>query len=152
MKYVVLETIPVKGCIKGAVVESTDYKGVDFSDTKFFELQSFGKYPDRTQVVYNGLLCEVLGSKQNALKTRVYKLQNVFQSGRFDNVAEASLTAPTFFHFINSDGQVCRDFEERLTLKKASLEWRKASGNYFETSADANEMKKAILVAAIGAK
>jgi hypothetical protein len=84
--------------------------------------------------------------KSAVLRGGGYRYTVRFENGKqFTDMTESELKTATIYYFINSEGVVCRDFEERSNLTRQALEWRRITGNYFASSDIANECKQSIL-------
>lgn len=134
MKYLVVKSLPIIGFEKGKVVDSELVTGVDFSNTEYFEPYVESKFKVDELVVYHGILCKVIKFLPGKSKSfNNYDLKDVNSGMRYQSAPECNLSTPTLFWFINSDGVICRDFEERGRINKAGLAWKKKIGNYFKS-------------------
>lgn len=150
--YIVIAPLPIKSVKVGSIIEVTteNLNIINFSDTKFFKKYIKPLY-DKGQKVYiskNKQVHYILNEPTlNAKGEWVYTVSespypnNVrFSSSKYE-VTEKNIKPSCSFWFINSNGIICEDFENRPGLNKEGLHWKKSSGNFFPTKAAAQAHK-----------
>jgi len=149
IKYIVKKDIPFKPTPlkKGDVIDSSFefIKYLDLSDNDFFM-----RY---IEPIYT-LGEELLYTEFN--KTEVYNVTSVSGDGKYTirngsgklvNITDKTknVKPPKRFWFINSNGIISQDFEERKNINFLGLEYKKITGNYFLTQEDAISHKKYLI-------
>lgn len=132
MRYIVKKQIPIAGGLKkGYVIDSSHaiYSNLDFSDKEFFEPYPEQLYEINQEVVYDGIRYKVINIINNGINY-VIRNDNGIQT-TINN--KTKILIPTNFWFINSNGQIQSDYEERKGINKDGLKFKKLTGNYFVT-------------------
>lgn len=151
--YLVISPLPFKIFKVGQTIEATDelVKFIDFSDTKFFRKSTKALY-NKGQKVYvtkSSQLHYIINEPSlNAKGEWFYTVSESPTVTRYSTqkqVAEKDIKLPGVFWFINSNGLVCEDFENRPKIDKEGLEWKKISGNFFVTKEAAHAHKVKIV-------
>lgn len=145
-KYVVMKDIPLipNPLKKGDVITPAlgGYEHLNVKDEKFFKPYQEPLYKmDEQLIIKNG--------------STIYKVTQVFNTGRYtisDGLCNFTITDKTSnvrkvksFWFINSNGIISPDCEERKGMNKEGLAYKKATGNYFSTKEEAILAKKQLL-------
>ena len=150
MKYTVKKNIPLKGGAlkKGDTIDDSDskYWSLDFNDKDFFEI-----YQDPIYKKGQPLLYKPIGDRHFSLFTvttvfgnKTYEIKNDHHD--VHTITEKTVVKiPTIFWFINSNGIVSSDFEERYGINKDGLDYKKRSGNYFATKEICELYKQTLL-------
>ena len=137
MKYEVIKALPFSGFnLVGQIKESSLSPEVVFTNTEYFKPVIERKYNVGTTLVYKGALVQ-LDKYTSTLRVEVHYIGH----GVPFLVNESELSVPTFFWFINSNGQCTRDFTERKGLNPEGMKWKTLTGNYFKSLEDAHEGK-----------
>lgn len=141
MKYTIKKAIPVNGLNRvNEIVESSDFPTVNFQNTEYFEPYTQSKYNVCEFVVYLGTLYEVKN-----VNSGIYQIKDANGCQVLNRIKEVNLQKPNFYWFINSDGVICRDFEQRRAINKTGLNWKKTAGNYFTSLTEATAAKESII-------
>jgi len=139
MKYIAKKSIPLfKTPIKnGDIVDSDnqEYSSINFLDTSFFQLFKETPYNKNDKVlVKSGVLHKKV---ELCIVVKVDQLKGLYEVRTINNnvinvVKERDIIGvPTYFYFINSNGRICNEYEERSGIDKDGLLFKKKSGNYF---------------------
>lgn len=150
MKYTVKKNIPLlSGTLKkGDTIESTDanYQTLNFKDTDFFEIYHPPIYTKGQLLLY-----KPIGDNHFSLFTvsvvsgnKSYEIKNV-NNDKYTINEKTIVKIPTIFWFINSNGIVSSDFDERYGIDKNGLEYKKHTGNYFASKEICEKHKQALL-------
>ena len=147
--YLVISPLPFKIFKVGQTVEATEElsKFIDFSDTKFFRKSTKPLYSkgQKIYVAKHSHMYYILEEPSlNATGEWVYRYGESLRISRFSQsciIKEKDIKLPGQFWFINSNGVVCEDFENRPKIDKEGLEWKKLSGNFFLSKEDAQNHK-----------
>jgi len=143
-RYLVKKNLPLKEnpLIKGDIVDSNNpcFTIIDIENTEYFDLVVEGRFDKDDEILYKV-------NKYDKLEFYIviqnfhngqYRIQNV-KSKAFMTITDRSKYAefPTKFWFINSNGAICTDFEERDNISIQGLKFKKQTGNYFLTNEEA---------------
>lgn len=143
-RYLVKKTIPLNPPLKaGDVVDASHpfYKTLDFKDSNFFEIYSEPMYYVGQTLIYNNKLCVV----NLVVNSKLYEVKNVNDGYKYRITDKTKTTSPTFFWFLNSDGKLIEDYEERETMNRTGLSFKKRVGNYHLTKEDAEKYRDYLL-------
>ena len=128
---------------KGDVIDSSfeQIKYLDLTDKNFFELYKEPIYTIGEELLYTEFSRTEIYIVISAYGDGKYTIRNdkgalVYITDKTKNVKK-----PKRFWFVNSNGIISQDFEERKKIDKAGLEYKKAIGNYFLTQNDASLYK-----------
>lgn len=145
-KYVVMKDIPLvpRPLKRGDVITPAlgGYEHLNLKDEKFFKKFQEPLYKKDDQlIIRNG--------------STIYKVLEVSNTGRYtisDGFCSMTITDKTSgvrrvksFWFINSNGIISPDCEERKGINKEGLEYKKATGNYFNSKEEAVLAKQQLL-------
>ena len=147
--YLVISPLPFKIFKVGQTVEATEElsKFIDFSDTKFFRKSTKPLYSkgQKIYVAKRSQIHYILEEPSLTAKGEwLYRIDESPKVSRFSQgytVNEKDIKLPGQFWFINSNGVVCEEFENRPKIDKEGLEWKKLSGNFFTSKEDAQNHK-----------
>lgn len=152
MKYLVKKEIPLlTGTINvGEIINSDDlmYKTLDFSNTNFFEKLANPIYCVDQPLLYKDCLYFVTKVDRPVGKlgyTYTIKSSNNINVTTIND--KTKIIIPTIFWFINSNGVICSDYEERKNISLNGIRFKKIAGNYFKTLEDAKNKLNSILAA-----
>jgi len=145
MKYVAKQSIPLKNKTfkKGDIIESesTEGKYLDLTNINFFSEWKEPKYKVNDEVIILGEIYRIIEVSVDG--NYMYKTTNGKIVSFNDNTK--NIKTPTKFFFINSNGTIVPDYEERKSLKKDGLDYKKKTGNYFHTKKEAQIWKDNLL-------
>lgn len=152
MKYLVKKEIPLTmGILKvGDVIDGNDikYNMLDFSNTNFFQKLGSPKYCEGQPLLYKDCLYFV-----TKIHPSVTKLGHIYTIKSSNNINittiddKTKIIIPTIFWFINSNGVICSDYEERKNISLNGIRFKKIAGNYFKALEDAKNKLNSILAA-----
>jgi len=137
-RYLVKKNLPFKEnpLIKGDVIDSNNpcFNIIDIYDSEYFMLIVDGRLNTDDEILYKVNKYDkfefyiVVQDYYNGQ----YKIQNV-KNKTFLTITDRSkfIELPTKFWFINSNGAICEDYEERDGINKQGLKFKKSTGNYF---------------------
>lgn len=144
MKYLVKKPIPlISGLLnKNDIIDGNDpkYKNLSFDNSDFFEVYSDPIYQIDQEVIYNERLCKV----KNIISSKRYDIIEEGTGTRYTITDKTKVSIPKRFWFINSNGIVCTDCEERSGIKKEGLNYKKITKNYYLTEDLAKEARRKI--------
>mgnify|MGYP001228386871 CR=1 FL=1 len=149
MKYLVKKNIPlILGIKKGDIIDSNDkmYSILDLRDTSFFEA-----YIETSLVVGDHIICSEFDFQSKDLCEIIsengnnFTVKNLKNGKSFSIKKKSKYKIPTYFWFINSNGELQSDYEERPRINKLGLEFKKKIGNYFSNKEDCQKHKEKLL-------
>lgn len=148
MKYVVKKSIPLAIPLKkGDVIDSKDvkYNFLDFKDVNFFERYSEPLYKEGDELLIK--LSSYHREKLFKITKVLYNKQyEVYDGSTHIVISEKTkVRKPTNFWFINSNGKICPDYEERFGIDKEGLDFKKQTGNYFKTIEEARIYRDSLI-------
>jgi hypothetical protein len=152
IRYVLKKDIPfrINKLKKGDIIDQ-NYSQIgllDLSDTNYFEVYFEPIYQVGEQLLYkkNRYTGFELYDVITGFNGKQYRIKNV-KTGQIEEITDKTVGVKklTKFWFINSNGQICSDYEERRDINKEGLEYKKKIGNYFSSLEIAREYKNALL-------
>ena len=145
MKYLVKKPIPlITGLLNcGDIINSEDpkYKSISFANQDFFEIYYEPIYYIGQEIIYNQHLCKV----KEIISNKRYDIMEEGSENHYTITDKSKVTIPKRFWFINSNGIISSDIEERKKINKAGLEFKKLIGNYFPNEDMARKYKENLL-------
>lgn len=137
MKYLVKKTIPlIDSPLKsGDIIDTMDHKYalLNFNDSNFFEKYHDPKYIVGQKLIYMRMLCTV----KRIITPTTFEILHEGAGKRYTISDKAKTTNVTEFWFINSNGKICPDYEERSGILLTGLRYKKRTGNYFLSKEEA---------------
>jgi hypothetical protein len=150
-KYLVKKEIPLKTPLKkGDVFDNTHpfFKLLDVNDSNFFEVYYEPIYKINEKLLFRGKrdVSPQLYYIYSIVNPKSYTIKHV-SDGRVETITDKTLNVkkPTFFWFVNSDGKLCEDYEERPSLSLVGLNFKRRIGNYHLKKVDAERYRDDLL-------
>ena len=152
-RFLVKKNLPFKEnpLIKGDVIDSNNpcLKFIDVENAEYFERIAVGKFNKGDEILYktnNYDKFEFYVIVQDFMNSQ-YRIQNV-KTHLFSTITDKTkfVVIPTKFWFVNSNGSICTDFEERDGINVQGLRFKKQIGNYFLTKEEADKNKMKLII------
>ena len=153
MKYLIIKSLPFAGFEEGAVIDATGgwlYLNVDFTNTEYFKPVIESNYIVGQELVLSTckgsflVKVESITNGDEAVNHLIpyYSVKQVNGINRLNPVREERLSLPKWFWFINSDGEVCCDYEQRKGISQKGLAWKQMVDNYYTSEENAKSAKE----------
>jgi len=146
-RVVLIAPIPFIGFKVGEIIEIEPglSRIINFFDPKFFKPYFDPIYKVGEAVIYKGSV-RYVKSRKESVSGFIYVLNDIPKlTSRFSETAkETELKPAKMFWFINSNGIVTPDYENRKGINHDGLKWKKQTGNYYKTKEEAVVTKNTI--------
>lgn len=148
--YIVKKTIPLSPfpLKKGDKIDKTHplFSMLDVSDSNYFDLYIEPKYQIGQELLYSKDKFVVLLYIVSKINNGSYVLSRQGSSDVTITDKTPNVRIPTRFWFVNSNGKVCTDYDERKGIDKEGLIFKKKSGNYFDNIDDARKHRDFLII------